>query len=614
MTSMAAALCLLLMLATSTTRAQSLMDHEPVEHLKAHLSKRGDGLSAKLEVFLQAPPKEMERNLAKMENNLGRVLANEAHVSAFFVKEGTVLAKRAAERVQFNSTFLLPHAVLLPILSTTLPILLEGFKPDLLTKPVGEVLKQKHRQNAKVKNYLSLSLHDLVTKLPRMGDSVDLGLPTLLSELDQRGRAALFYLNTVLDSVAEDAWRDALISVAMDHSAFSDTQQMLTHLKDLARYAEAVGNDIVNFYEVSKSDLLPLDGGHFLYGWWFNCPRTSRKTGGREVRCLAPFLPSDTMAVLHRAIRMYTIPRLSVHLLIANDDTTAEAPHTLSEVLEQDRLIWSALYSVVDPSSASDKPKETDKKKQSRVKEDKPSVKSEETEAESAPSPPPSEEDTDQAQSLNGDGEAPTHPPVQEKSSAPPEAAREPESSQEVPTEPPAAEEERETPGEKPQPSDMPTSTEPEPEPPSEPPSAEPEIQQASDPTAEEDKAPPKATPPAAVTEDEVVGDSMPKKPATGSSPSGSSTGQPSPQHSVKREEEDEVVEETRERTTREKKKEEKSLTVRAIYFAWPFVPFFFYTVFSHVWVYWILHLIWLVCSSLFPGIYLPRPKTAKQD
>ena len=104
----------------------------------------------------------------------------------------------------------------------------------------------------------------------------------------RRAKAAQFFINTVLESVAEDAWKDALISVAMDYSVFGDNRQMLTNFKDLGMYLVALGDDLVNFHEAPKSDLHPLDGGHFIYGWWFNCPHGSG--GERKSKCLAPFV------------------------------------------------------------------------------------------------------------------------------------------------------------------------------------------------------------------------------------------------------------------------------------------------------------------------------------
>ena len=492
---------LLLLSVTATTRAEPVMDHEPVEHLKAHLPKDGDDISNKMEALFQLPHQELTRKTAQMENNLRKLLKSEAHVSAFLVKESSVVAQRAAAGIQFNSSFLLPHSISLSILSTTLPILLEGYKRELLTKPVGDVLKGNHRSHGDIKDYLSLSLHDLVTKLPTSGDSVDLTEPALLSGLNRRGRAALFYLNTVLESVAEDAWKDALISVAMDHSAFGDNGQMITHFKDLTTYADILCNDLVSFYEVSKSDLLPLDGGHYLYGWWFNCPR-GRK-GDRESTCLAPFLPSDSIAVFHRAVRLYSIPRLSLHLVVGNSGAISEAPQTLADVLRQDRQIWEAIFSVVDPSS-------------SVVREDK----------------------TEDAGAKK----------------------------QEVPT-----------------------------------------TEQTK--KADTQKAPPQQTQPDSIQEDEVVGESAPPR-KSGSSESGQRVSSPP----VKREEEEDEVVEGIPGSESEGDDGEKTLLVRAIYGAWPVSVFIFYVILGHVWVYWLWHLAWVVLSSIFSGIHLPRPKTAKQD
>lgn len=485
----------------SVARADLIMDHEPVEHLKAHLQKNGDEMTEKLKSFLQLPQQEINRKTAQMEKNLKKVLKREAHVSAFLLKGTTVLAERTASEIQFNSTFLLPHGVLLPILSTTLPILLESYKRELLYNAMGDVLKGNHRDHHDVKDYLSLSLHELVTNLPRKDSSANLDDPTLLSDINRRGKAAFFYVNTVLETVAEDAWKDALISVAMDHSIFTDNGQMLTHFKDLGMYVETLSSDLINFFEVSKSDQYQLDAGHYLYGWWFNCPCGS--SGDKESACLAPFLPSDSLAVLNPAIRIYSVPRLRLHLIVGNTGETA-GTHTLTDVLRQDKLIWKAIYSVIDPSSTKD-------------------VKAEKQEKDAGPQ----STETGEAKDTNRPEGAPTEPPRKSDQS---------------------------------------------------------------------------------VQEDEVVGESMRKNKASASTSKSDTT--PSQKTKVSEKREDDVVVDE----MGEEKDKDQPLMIRVIRMGWIVSVFLFYTIFSHVWVYWILHLLWLVCSYLFSGVYLPRPKTAKQD
>ena len=513
----------------TATSVSSIVDHEPVEHLKAHLPKRGDGMSEKLKAFLQLPKKEAKLKAAEINKNLKTVLSTEEHVNVFLMHGSKVLAQRTAPEVQFNSTILLPHNVLLPILSTTLPILLEGYKQELLHNKMGDVLKGNARRDPDVKDYLSLSLHDLVTKLPQSGssDSIDFESSNLLSELNKRGRAAQFFVNTVLESIAEDAWKDALISATMDYSVFTDKNQMLTHFKDLGMYVDTLSNDLVNFYEVSKSDLLPLDGGHYLYGWWFNCPRSS--TGSK---CLAPFLPVDSMAIFNRAIRIYSIPSLSLHVLIGVSGETAGTTHTISEILKQDKLIWKAIYTVIDPASVSEKNDITEE------------------------SEPPTTQEASQ--------EIPTDSPKKSDNSEPPTQSP-PESSQ--------------------------------------------NNQRSTPPTQAPAPPPPTVSTPA-IEEDEIVGDSIPKKKPEGSK---SRTVKSSVQSE---QEEDIIVEEVPKEVVESEREDEKEkdLLVYIIYKCWPVVVFLFYTILSHVWVYWIMHILWSIVSSLFSGVHLPRPKTAKQD
>ena len=617
------------------------MDYEPVEHLKTHLPKKKDDISKKLDEFLKTPKQELKRKTEQMEKNLKKLLKKKTHVSAVLLKGSEVLAQRIPSHLQFNSTFLLPHGTLLPILSTTLPILLENYKRELVFEPMGKILKEKHSSHDHVKDFLSLSLFEIMTKLPRTGDSVNLEDPDLLSKLNQRGRAAFYYTTTVLDTIAEDAWKDALISVAMERSAFSEDGHMLTSLLDLGHYSDMLAVDLVNFYQAPESDAYPLDAGHFLFGWWFNCPR-GRK--GEGTKCLAPHMPSDTVAILNPAIRLYCIPSLSLHLIIANFGDSS-GRQSMSDVIHEDKMIWKQIYSVVDPSSAREAEESGRKAKATAAPPEE--KRSAEEEAKSTVAPPEekrsAEEEANQTESApekakekeamsdefapekeggktGGVGEKPSAPPNAEPS-APPTAE---------PSAPPTAEPSAPPPAE---PSAPPTA---EPSaPPTAKPSAQPEEEEGSGDQGKDQTtaappdsmaAPSKTT--AAPTEstaapsgsmeeeDEVVGETVDTLTAKATREARASPGT-EPTAARDDSDEDEVVGEGRREGEGEGEgageKEDSPLT-RAIYVGWPIAVFLFYTIFSHVWVYWIAHLLWIVASSLSSNVYLPRPKTTKRD
>lgn len=585
-------LCLLAMVC-ALSRAEQIMDYEPVEHLKTHLPKKRDDISKKLDEFLKTPEQELKRKAEQIEKNLKKLLKKKTHVSAVLLKESEVLAQRIPSHLQFNSTFLLPHGVLLPILSTTLPILLENYKRELVFEPMGKILKEKHSSSDHVKDHLSLSLLEIVTRLPRTGDSADLKDPDLLSKLNQQGRAAFYYVSTVLDTVAQDAWKDALISVAMERSAFREDGYMITSLEELSHYSGMLAVDLVNFYEAPKSDAYPLDAGHFLFGWWFNCP-SGRK--GKATKCLVPHMPSDTVAILNPAVRVYCIPSLNLHLIVANFGDSS-GRQSMSDVIREDEVIWRQIYSVVDPSSAQEA-KESGKKAKPMVAppEEKRSVEEEANQMKGASekaketeekSPEPKEEG-DKTERVE---EKPSAPPTPEPSAQPEEEGDETERVEEKPSAPPTAQPEEEE--SRDQSKDQTTAASPE---------------TTAAPT-ETKAAPTEGT---VEEEDEVIGETADAPTAKTTHEARDSPGT-EPMAAKDKSDEDDVLGEGK---TVEEEEDEKdnSPLARAIYVGWPIAVFLFYTILSHVWVYWIAHLIWIVACALSSNVHVPRPKTTKQD
>ena len=340
------------------------MPYEPVEHLKAHIPKTRDEIGSKFETFLKTSQQDLNLKFVEMEKNWNKLLKNEAHTSAILFRDNEVLVKKLASQVNLNSTFLLPYGVLLPIIATSLPILLEGYQPKLINEPLGSVLKEKHRTHRDVRNYLAFSLVEIVTKLPHERNSVvDFSDPELFPELERRGKAALYFVNAVLGDVAGEAWEDCMMSVSMDNSVFNENKQMMTNFVELNHYAETIANDLINFYEVSKSDAYSLDAGHYLFGWWFSHPRDS------ESDAIIPLLPSDTVAILSPAIRVYSVPSVRLNLIVSNTGQISQK-HTLSEIIQHDQQIWNQMYSVVDPAFSQVPVKDEKNTKEAELKEE----------------------------------------------------------------------------------------------------------------------------------------------------------------------------------------------------------------------------------------------------
>ena len=470
---------------------------------------------------------------------------------------------------------------------------------------MGTILKGEHKNDRRVKDYLSLSLFDILTKLPQSTSTVDLDDSGLLPELDHRGEAAFYYVTTILDNVAKDAWKDVLISVAMERSAFSDKGQMITSLADLARYSSMLAMDLTSFSDAPVSDTYPLDAGHYLFGWWVNCPRRRKD---KAVECLVPYLPASTLIVINPAIRIYCIPRLNMHVVVGHIGSSLEG-QSVRDVIQEDEQIWKQIYSVVNPkaSKMASKKASTQAEESSATQEPGPSeqasekpIKQECRDAEEKKIEP---EGQGAAAESTARGPTPpppkTHVPTEHPAKKPQTSASSVSSAEEnSKTQDSAASKTTTAPKIQDHSTEMPAAAQ-------------------NTPTVPSTTAVP-ATP-ARTEEDEVPGETTDtldakaaRREAKDSEPTTTQDGKSDDPIMEDRgkgkveEDDDEEGEETGET--------KKTVLKRAIYVAWPIVVFMFYTIFSHVWVYWAMHLLWIVASTIFPGVYLPRPKTSKLD
>ena len=169
-----------------------------------------------------------------------------------------------------NTSIILPRATVLSLIGITLPILLEDYKKDVLTEPIGNILRGDDVENSLVKGHESLSLFDLLTKLPKTDSSI-LQDPALFRALFKRGNLALYYVNAVLGPGLREAWVDATFSVGMEMTRLNKAATTLTgSFEELQQYLLMLDHELSVVDEVSKSKLYPLDGKRFLFHWWLN--------------------------------------------------------------------------------------------------------------------------------------------------------------------------------------------------------------------------------------------------------------------------------------------------------------------------------------------------------
>ena len=326
-----------------------ILPYEPVEMLKTHLDKQTSNEESPWSKLDDAGSRELKTWTSIMRKNLQAYLSKVRGVSVMFLRGEDVLAEKLAHGMRKNTSITIPYANLMSLMGVTLPILLESYKTNVLTDPIGQVLKGGDRENPVVKGHEQLSCLDLLNKLPKTGDSYSdvLQDPQLMQALNSHGKLLLYVANTVLGRSAKEAWFDALLSAGMEETKH-DQGALITSLNDLAQYVFTLQHGFETGPAAPQSEAYAPDNGRYLFSWWFNCP-----VGDASGECLLPRLPPGTMFNLSPGLRIYISPHLRLSLIITNSSSASHAKQslTVADILHEDRRIWNQIYSVLDPTS-----------------------------------------------------------------------------------------------------------------------------------------------------------------------------------------------------------------------------------------------------------------------
>lgn len=327
------------------------MTYEPVEHLKGYLERLPfDEGVLPWQQFLGLQPRQLKNATHTITKNLVSTLGRE--MSVRLTKGENVLIEKLGTGVTHETPLVLPSANVLPVLALTIPILLEDFKPQTLTDPLGKLLKDKHLKHPLVRGHESLSLLEILKDLPPTHKDIGiLADPRVLQELGHLGDLAVYVINAVLGSHSAEAWLDGFLSAGMERTKLSTEggSKVVTSLTELGYFTAAISHDTSASQLPPKSELFRLNSERFLFSWWFNCPQ------GRidESQCLIPQIPAGTVFNLSPQLRIYVLPHLDLSLIIANHTQSPagkEWTPTVAELVGEDRKIWKQFYSVVDPT------------------------------------------------------------------------------------------------------------------------------------------------------------------------------------------------------------------------------------------------------------------------
>ena len=329
---------------------RELLPYEPLQYIKTVSPSVSDDFVWR--EFVELSAQEAGQLTADMKARLKAYLAKTG-TSVVFAKGERVLTQRRSSKLKWDSTVELPFPNTLSLLSVILPILLENYKHSVIANPIGEVLKGKDLESPLVKGHESKSFLDLLNKLPKSGTSLDLGSNTLLNDLNTNGKLAIHFANAILSGSVREAWLDALLAIGMEEMKLSKNGHLEMNLNSLLQYALTVLHDYRILGVVPKSEIIPPDGDHFLFGWWQNCPKTKSRTS----ECLLPNLPEDAIFSLSPSVRIYVSPSLELLMIILGPDAspiTATGQYSnkrelksIDGILREDGAIWEQISSVI---------------------------------------------------------------------------------------------------------------------------------------------------------------------------------------------------------------------------------------------------------------------------
>ncbi len=322
--------------------SEDLLPFEPIQYVKGQLP---DSVSTPFTNLIgDATPTQAAEFITKAKVLLKSHLGNSG-TSAILIKGERVMVQRRASGLQWDSKIKLPYSNTISLISSLLPILLEGYKGTAIKDPIEKVLRGKDLTHPLVAGRESLSFMDILNKLPSVGKNIDLDSSSLLSSLLANGELSIHFVNAILDNAAHEAWMDALMAIGSADIQLDSNGQLIMDLNSLLQFALTIAHDLKNIGAAVRKERIPLDNGKYLFGWWFNCPKDSSSS------CLIPSAPTDTIFSLSPDLRLYVTPSLELTLMIlgpgAISTSKGKTLESIADILIEDTEIWRQLVSSV---------------------------------------------------------------------------------------------------------------------------------------------------------------------------------------------------------------------------------------------------------------------------
>ena len=314
---------------------QKWTDFQPVKAIKLELS---DSQQPSIWTILGeldyeqagAMTTHLKKSLLEFQSKYSYVLAKGEHV----------ISKHNAAGVSFDDPYEFPYGSSLALLSYSLGILLEGFRPAVIYHPMIESLKGKDRNNPILQRQKQKSLFDLLTTLPSFDGSQSVeDSKEIVNGLDSYGREAMTYVNTILGKSKNEAWLDSFYALGIEEAPLTSSDQLKIKLHRLLSYSLAVIHEFKVSPSAPRIAGLPTVDRHYMFGWWVNCPNSLGS-------CLCSQLPEDLIVSVTPTLRIYIVPSLELSLIV---HTTQKADvRSLREMLGEDKSVWSEMRTFLE--------------------------------------------------------------------------------------------------------------------------------------------------------------------------------------------------------------------------------------------------------------------------
>ena len=333
---------------TVSVSGGELLPYEPIQYLKSHLQSPSTSI---LSEFLQeASPLEAGNWITNVKEQLSSHLVDSG-TSVAFARGERVLVQHFTKELSWESKIQLPYSNSISLVSVLLPILLENYDPSVVNSPIGQIIENENLHSIIQAREL-LSLMDMLNKLPK--DSSING-PELVSDLEDNGKLTQYILKVLLDNIEKEAWADALLSIGASSSPPVNGNRLVMDFDDLLQLSLTIIHDLKARKSAPSLEALPLDDNKYLFGWWFNCPK-STDSKPDTAKCLLPSAPPDTIFTLSPELRMYVTPSLELTVIITGPGASSSTRsgnfkaskklESIADILIQDEELWKQFSSI----------------------------------------------------------------------------------------------------------------------------------------------------------------------------------------------------------------------------------------------------------------------------